>query len=436
MNDRHLLPKALRPSAWARAKLARLRLARACYTDRWFPHWPLGLGALTLAVYQLVPRIHEFIGFGLGAAEASGLTRSLLLSALHGVPQSVLGGTILVMSFGLLLRSRLAWTLSFLLLSANLVLWAHGTVTLGPHLVELNAALIVALLLARRRFDRSSMATGTLFGATSIILLLGYAVFGSLILGKGFSPPISNLDTALYFAVVTMSTVGYGDIVPHTDEARLFVVSLIALSISVLAATVSAMVVPAVTNLVDKRKSPQERTMSRSNHYIIVGDSPLARNTYRELRARAVPITVVLGPDGDPSCYPEADVVRGDAGQSSVLAEAGAAQALAVLALSHDDTDNAFTVLAMHELNPATRTVASVVEARNMERVRRVRPDILIAPEIMGGELLAMALSGEELEGAELIKRLFRAGSHESATTATAAAPPTPAPAEASEPEG
>ncbi|MDG6938619.1 MAG: hypothetical protein JRN42_08815, partial [Nitrososphaerota archaeon] len=48
------------------------------------------------------------------------------------------------------------------------------------------------------------------------------AIVGAYVLGRGFSPPIGNLPTALYFAIETMSTVGFGDIVPSSLDARLF----------------------------------------------------------------------------------------------------------------------------------------------------------------------------------------------------------------------
>jgi voltage-gated potassium channel len=47
------------------------------------------------------------------------------------------------------------------------------------------------------------------------------------VLGDEFTPPVHDLATAVYFSIVSMSTVGYGDIVPHAPTARLFTASVI-----------------------------------------------------------------------------------------------------------------------------------------------------------------------------------------------------------------
>ena len=82
----------------------------------------------------------------------------------------------------------------------------------------------------------------------------------------------------------------------------------------------------------------------------------------------------------------------------------------AVLALSEDDSYNAFVVLAAKELNPNVRTVAAVGDTRNTGRVARTRPDVLLTLPQLGGELLAMALSGEEIKADALIGQLLKLG--------------------------
>ena len=97
------------------------------------------------------------------------------------------------------------------MLSAAIV--GHGGVA---RLISYNGVLLAALLASYAWFDRSSLAASTLFAITSALLLLIYAVFGSLYLGNQFSPPIKDPVTALYYSVVTMGTVGYGDITPRS----------------------------------------------------------------------------------------------------------------------------------------------------------------------------------------------------------------------------
>ena len=101
------------------------------------------------------------------------------------------------------------------------------------------------------------------------------------------------------------------------------------------------------------------------------------------------------------------DIVVGDPSNLEILREAGADRARAVLALREDDSENAFVVLAMRELNEKVKTVAVVHNSRNLASVKRVHPDLIISPQILGGELLAMALSGEDMNTQNLLDQLL-----------------------------
>ncbi|MGH7102150.1 MAG: ion channel, partial [Acetobacteraceae bacterium] len=233
-----------------------------------------------------------------------------------------------------------------------------------------------------------------------------YAVLGTFLLGASFAPPIKDLVTALYFAIVTMGTVGYGDIVPKTDEARMFTISVIVLGITVFATSLSALLLPLVNRRAEELFQGKEKRRVRSNHYIVVSDSALARNTRRELKSRNLPFTALLeqAPDG---ATPPHDMLLGDPTDLDVLREAGASQAKAVLALGMDDSENAFIVMAARELSESVQTVAAVNDARNMERIKLVRPNLIVAPQVLGGMLLAMALSGEKIEDTQLVEQLL-----------------------------
>ncbi len=383
---------------WWRARHA------ALHSDDWFPHWPLALAVAILGLLNLAPLI-TLAGL---PTPSRALADLLSTSALRGIPQVITGAILVVMAIGLVLRSRLSWAVTIVVAAASLAIALHGHLQSSVW-AAFNGVTLLALLVFQRHFDRSSLAAGTLFAAISVLLLIGYAVFGSLVLGGGFSPPIMTLPTALYFAVETMSTVGYGDIVPKTTDARLFVISLIILGITVFATSISAVIVPAVTNRLQRLMKGDKQKMQRKNHYVIIGDTPLARNTCRELLQRHLPVTVITPAASPGADWQGADILVGDPSDPDVLRTAGVPEAVAVLALWADDSENAFTVLSVKELGGSARTVAAVNHSRNMARVRSVRPDMVIAPQVMGGELLAMALNGERLDNEDVMTRLFHA---------------------------
>lgn len=380
---------------------------RSVEVSRWFPHFPLGIGIGLVGLTLLLA--------GLPGARAllhgqlSFHTLGLLHLVFSGLPYVIIGLAMLLTSVGLLLRSRFSWLIALGLTVLTAVFAIHYTHSLYSAVLGWDVALLIALLLFHRAFNKSSLAAGTLFALASSLLLIIYAVFGTLYLGQQFSPPIRQLSTALYFAVVSMATVGYGDIVPKTAHARLFTVSIIVLGITVFATSLTAIVGPLVSGSLQRIVS-EEKHMTRKDHYIIIGNTSLAYNTYRELQKRKQQCTLIFSQPPAQGVFEGADVVVGDANDLDVLKRAGAPEARAVLAMRADDSENAFIVLAVKELGGNVKTVAAINDGKNMDRVRRVQPDIMLAPQVLGGEILAMALSGESVSSDFVLDRLLKFG--------------------------
>ncbi|WP_213304522.1 voltage-gated potassium channel protein [Paraburkholderia sacchari] len=322
------------------------------------------------------------------------------------LPQAVIAAGLTIMAIGIALRARVAWVISLLLLAAAAGISRWGDYRSGV-MFAFTLSLAVALLVYWRRFDRSSFAASTLFAVLSIGSLLIYAMFGALYLGDQFAPPVRTMVTAFYFSIVSMSTVGYGDIVPRSDTARLFTASIIVLGITVFATSISAVLGPVIGGKLKRIVTGGISNVTRKNHYLIVGASPLAHSVYAGLRKRGYAVTVIVSP-GTPHTYPpEADLVEGDASDTATLHHAGAETALSVLALRMDDAENAFVILAIKELAPAVRTVALVNDSRNLQRLRLLQPDMVFSPQLLAGELLARTLNNETIDNTLVEHLLF-----------------------------
>ncbi|MGH9327619.1 MAG: voltage-gated potassium channel protein [Terriglobia bacterium] len=375
------------------------RTAKILRTRYWFPHVPLSL-ALAVAGLLLLWLIFR--------SQLSFLFSQFPGNIFHFQPSSMpyllIGVAMLIMSVGLLFRSRFAWVIALVLTITTILIVSSVRHNVYPAITYYDGALLVALLLARRWFRQSSLAAGTLFAITSSLLLLIYAVFGSLYLGSQFSPPITDIVTAFYYSVVTMGTVGYGDITPKSPEARLFTVSIIILGLAVFATSLTAIAAPMLTRIMSRK----EKRMKRSNHFIVIGATPLAYNTYREFKRRNQSVTLLLPQPPTTDEIEAEDLLVGDCNSLETLREAGAGQAQAVLAMRTDDSDNAFIVLAVRELKSSAKTVVAINDSKHMERIRLVQPDIIIAPEVLGGELLAMVLSGEPITADFVMQRFLR----------------------------
>jgi voltage-gated potassium channel len=369
----------------------------------WFPHVPLaillGLGGFWLLQVDLGRHWRHIVDQLLSGGQ--NLHPALL-------PPILIGLGMLIMAVGLLFRSRLAWLMALLLAATAAVSMYFGQQG-HTHLLLAYFVLMLALLaFAWRQFDRTSITASTLFALTSVVMLVVYATFGTFYLGADFKPQITDLVTALYYAMVTMSTVGYGDITPQTAEAKLFAVSIIVLGVAVFATSLTAVIAPLVTRSLQRIVNRKDHRMQRENHFVVIGNTPLALNTWRELARRGHPVTRLLRQEPEPGLPDGVDKVIGEPSDGDVLRKAGADKAQAVLAMMDDDSENAFVVLAVRELQGTARTVAAVNDAHHLGRVQLVQPDVVIAPQILGGELAAMLLTGEQVTADFVMQRVFQ----------------------------
>ncbi|MEO8748467.1 MAG: ion channel [Rhodanobacter sp.] len=397
----------MKPSV-PRVKIERLRTSwhavqRSLLVGYWFPHVPLALLLVIGGIWLLRADIgsHWHYYFAQIADGKFDMPPSML-------PPILIGSGMLTMALALLWRSRIAWTMALLLVLTAAISTRFGAHASGYALLVYFLLVLGALLFSYRHFDRSSVAASTLFALTSVAMLMLYATFGSYYLGTQYRPAITDLVTALYYSMVTMSTVGYGDIVPQTAEAKLFTVSIIVLGVAVFATSLTAVIAPMVSNSLQRIVARKGRHMKREKHFVVIGRTALAVNTWRELARRGRPVTRVLRRAPDETGPEDVDMVIGDPGNVEVLREAGVEHAQAVLAMMDDDSENAFAILAAREIGGGARTVAALNDAQHRNRIKLAQPDVVIAPQLLGGELLAMLLTGEEVTSDFIMKSVLQ----------------------------
>jgi voltage-gated potassium channel len=238
--------------------------------------------------------------------------------------------------------------------------------------------------------QRLTVALGSLFLAALVVYLGGDGY-----VDNNSDSPISFND-AFYYATVSLSTTGYGDIVPVTPLARL----LTTLVITPLRLLFLIVLVGTTVELLTER-SRQSFRISRwrsqvRDHTIVVGYGTKGRAAVETLLGDGAEPTDIVVVDTDRANLDAASAlglvtVTGNATRSSILRVAGVQQAAAlVVAVNRDDTAVLVTLTA-RELTPKVRIVASVRESENVHLLRQSGASSVVVSAETAGRLLGMA---------------------------------------------
>lgn len=323
------------------------------------------------------------------------------------IPLVMMGIGLAVSTIGLALRARTAWFMALFLLIGSFIYNALNILT-AQQPTGYTLLLIILLMLTGKRFNQSSVISGTLFAALGVSLLLVYAMVGTLYLGDEFTPPIADITDAFYFSIVAMSTVGFGDITPNSVTSRLFTTSIIVLGITVFATSISAVIGPILRGRLQHLVTDKFKKSMKKNHIIIVGGTPLAQSVYAALHKSGHEVVVIMPADIEINYPTGTEIITGDATDAAVLTQANAAQATYVLALRNDDSENAFIVLAAREAGgEKTRTVALVNNTIHLNKIKQVSPDIILSLQALGAEILSRLVTQEPITEDLITKLLF-----------------------------
>ncbi|MBD3265760.1 potassium channel protein, partial [bacterium] len=206
---------------------------------------------------------------------------------------------------------------------------------------------------------------------------------------------------ALYFAIITLSTTGYGDMIPHSETSKIFVTVFLVVGIITLTwagANVIAFVVEGhLTEAVRLRK--MEKTIdSLKGHYIICGCGRVGKEVVKEFRSNPLDYVVIdKNKEILEECLDENELwVTGDTTQDEVLEEANIKQAKGLIACCPSDAQNVFTILTAKGLNPDLFVISRGQEESSRTKLIQAGADRIVMPSHLGGvRLAAMALRPE-----------------------------------------
>ena len=216
----------------------------------------------------------------------------------------------------------------------------------------------------------------------------GFKVLG----GKDWS----ILDS-VYMTVITVATVGYGEVHDLSGNlpARVFAVIYILISLGTIAfavTSITAFIVEGeLKNILGRRKMEKEIAKLR-DHFIVCGGDETALTIIRELHQTKKDF-VVIEPSKEridrilvsyPILY-----IRGDPAEDEVLKQAGVERATGVLLSLPTDEANLFVTITVRNLNPHIRIVAKGIDVKSHGKMQKVGADYVVSPTDIGGMRMA-----------------------------------------------
>lgn len=218
-----------------------------------------------------------------------------------------------------------------------------------------------------------------------------------------------SLVDALYMAVITVTTVGFGEVHPLTSTGKLFTSILILLGVGgityAFTELTNYMIAGELGDVLEAMRM-RRKIESLQNHYIVCGYGRVGQKVCAEL-AREEHSMVLIDISEKMAAKARTDgylVVQGDAGEDQTLIDAGIERALGLVAAVNSDAANLYVVLSSRSLNPNLTIVTRADSEDTIPKLQRAGADRVIAPYSLGGHRMAhMLLRPDVVDFLELV---------------------------------
>lgn len=221
---------------------------------------------------------------------------------------------------------------------------------------------------------------------TLTVLVMGTVVYTVL-------EQVHPLD-ALYMTVITVSTVGFREVVELSWQGKLFTIGLIVLGVSTLGYAVGTlvefMIEGHLAGIMEERRMTKQ--LSKLNdHFVVCGYGRVGQEVARGFAAAGVAFVVIDSDHDQIALCSESGVVclEGDATDDEVLEAAGVGRARGLVAALDSDADNVFVTLTSRQMNRGLFVVARATREESEGKLRKAGADRVLSPAVIGGRRMA-----------------------------------------------
>jgi voltage-gated potassium channel len=209
-----------------------------------------------------------------------------------------------------------------------------------------------------------------------------------------------TIGQCLYMTIITLSTVGYGEVIPLDDAGRVFASFIIIIGMGSLiyfGSTMVAIWVELDMQEVRRRKRMQKSINNLSGHAIVCGVGTTGAHVVRELIAVQTPFVMIdsslqridellASVDGK---VEDILFIQGDATEERILQRAGIDRAQSLVAALRSDKDNLYIILSARQMNGKVKIVARATEKNVPSMMLHAGANRVVSPNYIGGMRIA-----------------------------------------------
>lgn len=221
-----------------------------------------------------------------------------------------------------------------------------------------------------------------------LLVIIAIGVIGFVVISD------LNFIDALYMTIITMSTVGFGEVIPLGPEARLFTVFLILMSVAIFGYTVSVFTELLISGEFVhqlKMKKVQKNINELKKHVIVCGYGRNGKQAVSKLKSYNRDVVVIEQNKELIEQLEQNNVltIDGDATTDEALLRAGIKNASSLITALPSDANNLFVVLTAHQLNKSCRVISRASNESSYKKLKFAGADNVIMPNKLGGGHMA-----------------------------------------------
>lgn len=198
---------------------------------------------------------------------------------------------------------------------------------------------------------------------------------------------------AVYMTVITITTVGFGEVNPPSPTEKIFTSLLILSSIFIVgyAIKVISEYILSKNNIGNLRqKKVQKKIKSLENHIIVCGFGRNGKQAVQKLQAYNHPFVVIEQDEEVIERFQE-DIlfIHGNANEDEILKLGGIEKARTLICALPSDADNLFIVLSARQLNEGLKIISRATQETSYKKLKLAGADNVIMPARIGGDHMA-----------------------------------------------